>query len=200
MSDKAAATWHPNTGPQFVHAFPQDDGTEATHAETTWREQAERAWESARAARDRENDAVAAWRMTQAFAAQMAVERDEALAERDALAAQVEDLTTNPRDVYHTMSEIYEYRMLYNAHAAVGWLAAGIPVVKSRRHSDGEECFGGGWFIVTADLPTGQVSNHYRDEHWLLFEVPEVDLAPEWDGHTPAIAADRLSAALGGAR
>lgn len=99
-------------------------------------------------------------------------------------------------DGYHTHRELYEYRMLYNAHAAHGWLAAGIPVVKSRRHSDGEECFGGGWFIVTATLPTGQVSNHYRDEHWGLFDVPAVELPPEYDGHTPADAAERLRAAL----
>lgn len=34
-------------------------------------------------------------------------------------------------------------------------------VHKSYRHADGELCFGGGWFIVMANLPTGQVSNHY---------------------------------------
>ncbi len=95
-------------------------------------------------------------------------------------------------DGYHTFDELYEYRMLYNAHAAHGWLAAGIPVVKSWRHSDGEACFGGGWFIVTATLPSGQVSNHYKAEHWGLFKVPEVDLPPEYDGHTPHDAAMRL--------
>ena len=99
-------------------------------------------------------------------------------------------------DEYHTMEELYEYRMLYNAHAVRGWLAAGISVVKSHRHHDGEECFGGGWFIVTAQLPSGQVSNHYRNEFWNLFDCPEVEAAPEWDGHTPQIAAERLRAAL----
>ena len=101
-------------------------------------------------------------------------------------------------DGHHTHRELYEYRMLYNAHAAHGWLAAGIPVVKSRRHSDGEPCFGGGWFIVTATLPTGQVSNHYRDDRWDLFDVPAVDLPPEYDGHTPADAAARLRGLLDG--
>lgn len=99
-------------------------------------------------------------------------------------------------DGYHTHRELYDYRMLYNAHAAHGWVASGIPVVKSWRHSDGEECFGGGWFIVVATLPIGQVSNHYKAEHWGLFAVPEVDLPPEYDGHTPQDAADRLRAAL----
>lgn len=100
-------------------------------------------------------------------------------------------------DGYHTFAELYEYRMLYSAHAAEGWLAAGIPVVKSWHHSDGEACFGGGWFVVVVDLyPHGQVSNHYPAADWDLFHVPEVDQAPEWDGHTPADAAARLRAAL----
>ena len=114
-------------------------------------------------------------------------------AERDALAAQV--ARGDASDGYHTHNELYEYRMLYNAHAARGWLAAGIPVVKSWTHSDGEPCFGGGWFVVAATLPTGQVSNHYRAEYWDLFDAPE-DAPPEYDGHTPADAADRLRAAL----
>ncbi|MGX6402806.1 WDGH domain-containing protein [Dermabacter hominis] len=95
-------------------------------------------------------------------------------------------------DGYHTFDELYEYRMLYNSHAATGWLTAGYPVVKSWRHSDGELCFGGGWFIVTAELPSGQVSNHYAAKHWELFDVPEVDLPPKWDGHTPQDVARRL--------
>lgn len=99
-------------------------------------------------------------------------------------------------DEHHTMDELYEYRMLYTAHAAQGWLAAGIPVVKSWHHSDGELCFGGGWFIVVATLPTGQVSNHYRAEHWTLFDVPAVDLPPVYDGHTPVAAAARLREAV----
>lgn len=108
----------------------------------------------------------------------------------------IADLLANPRDAYHTMAELYEYRLLYNAHAAHGWLAAGIPVVKSWYHSDGEACFGGGWFVVVAALPTGQVTNHYEGDDWHLFQVPEVDLAPEWDGHTPIDAARRLREAL----
>lgn len=97
---------------------------------------------------------------------------------------------------YHTHAELYRYRMLYNAHAAAGWLVAGLFVVKSWNHSDGEPCFGGGWFVVVANLPSGSVSNHYEAGAWDLFDVPEVDRAPTWDGHTPAEAADRLEAAL----
>lgn len=99
-------------------------------------------------------------------------------------------------DGYHTFDELYEYRMLYNAHAAKWWREKQIEVVKSWNHADGTPCFGGGWFIVTAQLPTGQVSNHYEAKHWDLFDVPAVNCPPEWDGHTPKDAAIRLLAAL----
>lgn len=46
--------------------------------------------------------------------------------------------------------------------------------------------------MVMANLPTGQVSNHYRAEEWNLFNVPERWKADEWDGHTPVEAANRL--------
>lgn len=106
-------------------------------------------------------------------------------------------VTSETSDGYHTFAELYEYRMLYHAHAAMGWVAAGVPVVKSWKHSDGEPCFGGGWFIVVVELESGQVSNHYKARYWDLFRVPEVALPPEYDEHTPAEAARRLAEALG---
>jgi hypothetical protein len=67
-------------------------------------------------------------------------------------------------------------------------------VHKSWRHSDGELCFGGGWFIVSAMLPTGLISNHYKAEDWDLFKVPEVEKAIfEFDGHTGKDVLERLS-------
>ena len=97
-------------------------------------------------------------------------------------------------DGYHTFNELYRYRMLYNA-AFFNLLARNgqVEVCKSRRHSDGEKCFGSDdWFIVMAMLPTGQVSNHYESKHWDLFDVPERETAFKYDGHTPNEAADRL--------
>lgn len=93
-------------------------------------------------------------------------------------------------DGYHTFNELYYYRMLYNA--AFFNLLPKEWVHKSKRHHNGEECFGGGWFIVMANLPTGQISNHYELKDWDLFKVPEKEFADEWDGHTPQEAADRL--------
>lgn len=97
-------------------------------------------------------------------------------------------------DGYHTFNELYRYRMLYNA-AFFNLLARSgqVEVCKSRRHSDGEKCFGSDdWFIVMAILPTGQVSNHYESKYWDLFDVPERETAFEYDGHTPNEASDRL--------
>ena len=93
-------------------------------------------------------------------------------------------------DGYHTFNELYYYRMLYNA--AFFSLLPKEWVHKSKRHHTGEECFGGGWFIVMAQLPTGQISNHYELKDWDLFHVQEKEIADEWDGHSPQEAADRL--------
>lgn len=108
----------------------------------------------------------------------------------------------NCSDGYHTFDELYEYRMLYNAaffNMTATWFdeyQVGTRPVKSKRHHDGEECFGGGWFIVVAELPSGQISNHYPLKDWNLFQIDEVERAPEWDGHTPADVAVRLREAL----
>ncbi len=100
-------------------------------------------------------------------------------------------------DGYHTFNELYYYRMLYNAAFlnTLAWYQDNINtfnIYKSKRHHTGEECFGGGWFIVMVDLPSGQVSNHYEMKYWDLFNIPEKEIADEWDGHTPQEAAERL--------
>jgi hypothetical protein len=102
-------------------------------------------------------------------------------------------------DGYHTFDELYEFRLLYNAGMFNALYRSqgiyGIPAVKvykSKRHSDGEIPFGGGWFIVVADLPTGQISNHYELKDWDLFKIPEVEKADQWDGHTTQDVAERL--------
>ena len=103
---------------------------------------------------------------------------------------QQEQDTEEISDGYHTFNELYNYRMLYNA--AFFNLLPKEWVHKSKRHHTGEECFGGGWFIVMANLPTGQISNHYELKDWDLFKVPEKEFADEWDGHTPQEASERL--------
>jgi len=97
-------------------------------------------------------------------------------------------------DGYHTFNELYAYRMAYNALLFNEWFKAGKNDVHwSRKHSTGEDCFGGGWFVVVAQTPSGQITNHYelKDLQWFA-AIEERERAAEWDGHTPAEAFDRL--------
>lgn len=100
-------------------------------------------------------------------------------------------------DGYHTFNELYHYRALYNAaFFNESKHYNNTRTHKSWRHSDGEKCFGGGWFIVMTNLPTGQISNHYEAKYWDMFHIEERETADPWDGHTPQEAADRLEAWL----
>lgn len=114
-------------------------------------------------------------------------------------------------DGYHTFNELYEFRKVYNAalfnewakqqevvggvfdHNGMNPIRAKHDVHKSWKHNNGELCFGGGWFIVVAVLPSGQISNHYAAKDWDLFKIPETEKAKyEFDGHTPADVLERL--------
>ena len=113
----------------------------------------------------------------------------------DNFAATYEVPTNNETaaDEHHSVQELYDYRMAYNSLLFNQWARDGkYEVHKSWRHGDGEKCFGGGWFIVSATTPYGQVTNHYSSEHWSRFHVPIRERAAEWDGHTPQQALDRL--------
>ena len=93
-------------------------------------------------------------------------------------------------DGYHTFDELYDFRRAYNAALVNTHI---YPCIKSRRHNDGELCFGGGWFIVQMNLPTGQISNHYEDKYWDDFDCKEQERAEPWDGHTEADVLARLT-------
>ena len=124
----------------------------------------------------------------------------------------------NIGDNYHTIGELYDFRKVYNAalfnewgNDWIGALQEGLDtgnviiepkvkynVHKSTRHHDGELCFGGGWFIVVAMLPDGQISNHYKMEDWGLFNIPETEKALfPFDGHTGKDVLERLTNILG---
>lgn len=94
-------------------------------------------------------------------------------------------------DGFHTFKEYETFRMLYNA-ALFNCLVDKCKVCKSLYHDDGEKPFGGGYFVVYAELPTGQISNHYELEYWDLFNIPIVNKAPKWDGHTTSDVMNRL--------
>ncbi len=115
-------------------------------------------------------------------------------------------------DGYHTFNELYEFRKVYNAVLFNEWalnkeemsiwdnlftqevIYPKYDVHKSWRHNDGELCFGGGWFVVVALLPTGQITNHYEAGDWDLFKIPETEKAKYvYDGHTAIDTLTRLS-------
>lgn len=98
-------------------------------------------------------------------------------------------------DEHHSLDELYDYRMAYNALTFNMWARLGMyDVHKSWKHSDGEPCFGGGWFIVNATTPHGLVSNHYPEKYWDLFSMEHRETPVEYDGHTPQEALQRLIA------
>ncbi len=125
-----------------------------------------------------------------------------------------DNLKQNYSDGYHTFSELYQFRMIYNAALFNEWgkqydalqfidfsksseeqppVRYKYNVHKSWKHYNGELCFGGGWFIVVAILPTGQISNHYEAIHWDLFKIPETEKALfPWDGHSSQDVLERL--------
>ena len=98
------------------------------------------------------------------------------------------EITGNTSDGYHTFNELYHHRaMLFsvicNDRLDRAW--------KSKMHHDGTMY--DGMFIVGIQTPNGQATYHYDiDPYWDMFRVPELPQAPEWDGHTPAQAIERI--------
>ena len=91
-------------------------------------------------------------------------------------------------DGYHTFNELYHHRaVLFSVIVAKfrdrAW--------KSKLHADGTMY--DGMFIVGIETPDGQATYHYDvDPYWNLFRCKEVARAPEWDGHTPDQAIERI--------
>ena len=83
-------------------------------------------------------------------------------------------------DGYHTFDELYEHRtvlfsVICNSHTDLAW--------KSRHHHDGTMF--DDMFIVGIQTPAGPCTYHCENQYWNLFRVPELERAPEFDGHTP---------------
>lgn len=94
----------------------------------------------------------------------------------------------NTSDGYHTFNELYHHRavlfsVIVSSFSDRAW--------KSKLHADGTMY--DGMFIVGIETPDGQATYHYDVEpYWNLFRCKEVDRAPEWDGHTPDQAIERI--------
>lgn len=91
-------------------------------------------------------------------------------------------------DGYHTFDELYHHRaVLFSV------IVATVPgrSWKSLHHHDGTMY--DGMFIVGIDTPAGPATYHYDVEpYWDMFPCEVLDRAPEWDGHTPDDAIERI--------
>lgn len=102
-------------------------------------------------------------------------------------------VTGDTSDGYHTFNELYHHRavlfsVICNGHHDIAW--------KSKKHHDGTMY--DGMFIVGINTPEGPATYHYDvDPYWDMFRVKELEVAPEWDGHTPDEAIRRIGTLTG---
>lgn len=87
----------------------------------------------------------------------------------------------NTSDGYHTFAELYEHRMalfsvICNTYKDKAW--------KSKKHDDGTMY--DNYFIVGITTDEGDYTYHYHLDFWDMFNVKELEFAPEWDGHKPS--------------
>lgn len=98
--------------------------------------------------------------------------------------------TGSTSDGYHTFDELYHHRAILFSVVAKAFPDRAW---KSLKHSDGSMY--DGMFIVGIRTPGGQATYHYDvDPYWSIFDCEELDAAPEWDGHTPEQAIERIAA------
>ena len=99
-------------------------------------------------------------------------------------------ITGSTSDGYHTFDELYRHRGILFAlicadHMDIAW--------KTLKHSDGTMY--PGMFLCGIDTPYGQATYHMDlNPFWNLIQVKELPAAPEWDGHTPDMALNRIAA------
>lgn len=111
-----------------------------------------------------------------------------AIAKAPTIEAEPVRIDGNTSDGYHTFNELYHHRavlfsVIVKAFHQKAW--------KSRKHHDGTMY--DGMFIVGIETPDGKATYHYDLEpYWDMFNCNEVEFAPEWDGHTPQQAIERI--------
>lgn len=88
----------------------------------------------------------------------------------------------NISDGYHTFDELYYHRMMLfsiicNQNKNIAW--------KAKKHHDGT-MFGEDSFICGIETPEGQYTYHCHLKYWDMYDVKELEYAPEYDGHKPS--------------
>lgn len=82
-------------------------------------------------------------------------------------------------DGTHSFKDLYYHRLILfsficNTYPDISW--------KSIKHYDGS--IWEGFFIIGITTPEGEFTYHFKEEHYGMFNVVELETAPEYDGHT----------------
>ena len=106
---------------------------------------------------------------------------------RNSIALMPSGVNGSTSDGYHTFDELYEHRtvlfsVICNSHTDLAW--------KSRHHHDGTMF--DDMFVAGIQTPAGPCTYHCENQYWDLFRVPELERAPEFDGHTPDDVLQRI--------
>lgn len=88
-------------------------------------------------------------------------------------------------DEYYTTEELYVHR-----YALFGALCKLMGGWKSKKQTDNQQF--DGWFIAGIKLKSGMITYHLPNELYDEFPAVELEVAPEWDGHTSFDVIDRL--------
>lgn len=98
--------------------------------------------------------------------------------------------TKKVTDKYHTFGDLYEQRaflfsIICNQNKKIAW--------KSRKHFNEEvDPMFEGDFAVGLFTDKGPACFHFKLKYWNLFDVKEIDRAPEYDGYSPKEALERF--------
>ena len=89
--------------------------------------------------------------------------------------------TKDVSDRWHTFGTLYKHRIylfsvICNQIPEISW--------KTKKHYDEEnDPMFNGDFMAGINTPDGIVTYHIKMEYWDLFDVPEIDRGPKYDGY-----------------
>ena len=93
-------------------------------------------------------------------------------------------------DTHHTFGDLYRHRIilfcaLCNLMPDISW--------KSKKHFDEEnDPMFSGSFIAGINTPSGVATYHIKLEYWELFDIPELERAPKYDGYEDEVVLERI--------
>lgn len=98
-------------------------------------------------------------------------------------------------DKYHTFGELYMTRMLL---ILIICMQNKDKAFKSKKHFDEEnDPMFNGDFVVGVCTPLGFVAFHFKLEFWDLFDISEIERAPQYDGYDKNEAMLRMLSIIG---